>query len=165
MTAETPKTGGWMGMMSGHKATQAEGTKRRGIAHTLWLGLGTAGLLLLFDLTWLGWLGKDFYDQQLGPLRRPQVHAGAAGLFYVMYLLFTLGVCILPSATARAAALRGAGLGFLAYATYELTNWAVIAGWPAALVPVDIAWGVVLTSGVSLLSKLLDLRLSARARL
>ncbi|RXL64049.1 DUF2177 family protein, partial [Citrobacter sp. AAK_AS5] len=36
-------------------------------------------------------------------------------------------------------------LGFVAYATYDLTNWAVIRDWPAILVPIDLAWGVVLT--------------------
>ncbi len=51
-----------------------------------------------------------------------------------------------PATSTREAATRGAGLGFVAYATYDLTNWAVTAGWPALLVPVDLAWGVLLTT-------------------
>jgi uncharacterized membrane protein len=43
----------------------------------------------------------------------------------------------------------GALYGFFTYATYELTNYALIRNWPAALVPVDIAWGVVLCTIVS----------------
>ena len=39
--------------------------------------------------------------------------------------------------------------GFFTYATYELTNYALIRNWPVALVPVDIAWGVVLCTIVS----------------
>jgi uncharacterized membrane protein len=39
--------------------------------------------------------------------------------------------------------------GFFTYATYELTNYALIRNWPAALVPVDIAWGVILCTIVS----------------
>ena len=51
-----------------------------------------------------------------------------------------------PSRSAKDAALRGAGLGFVAYTTYELTNWAVLEKWGAILVPIDIAWGVALTT-------------------
>lgn len=36
-------------------------------------------------------------------------------------------------------------MGLFASRTYKLTNWAVLRDWPAVLVPVDIAWGVVLT--------------------
>jgi uncharacterized membrane protein len=55
---------------------------------------------------------------------------------------------VVPSATTGRATRRGAGLGLVAYATYDLTGWAVIAGWPLRLVPIDLAWGVVLTSVV-----------------
>lgn len=132
---------------------------RRSLQHGLLLVLATAGVLLVLDLTFLGWLAKGFYDDALGPLRRTSVHGPAAALFYVLYLGFVLGVCILPSASIRQAAVRGASLGLLSYATFELTAWAVLAGWPAALVPVDIAWGVVLTAAVSAVGKVVDRRL------
>ena len=118
--------------------------------------LVTAGTLLILDLAFLGGVARAYYDSSLGPLRRAQVHAGAAALFYVMYLAFVLTVCILPSTSPRQAARRGAALGLLAYATYELTNWAVIAGWPARLVPVDIAWGVTLTAAAGWVGKAVD---------
>jgi uncharacterized membrane protein len=60
----------------------------------------------------------------------------------------------LPSVTVSQAAKRGAGVGWLAYATYELTNWAVIEGWPASIVAIDIIWGVVLTSLVAAAGRL-----------
>jgi len=42
------------------------------------------------------------------------------------------------------AVVNGALIGFLAYMTYELTNHAVIAGWPWQIVIVDIIWGTAL---------------------
>jgi hypothetical protein len=45
---------------------------------------------------------------------------------------------------------RGAALGLVTYATYDLTNWAVLKGWPVLLVPVDVGWGIALTAVVAL---------------
>ncbi len=120
----------------------------------------TAAMLVL-DLTWLGVVARGFYDDQLGHLMRPKAHVGAAALFYVLYVGAVLRHAVLPAASPVAAAKRGAELGFLVYAAYELTNWAVIADWPAALVPVDLAWGVVLTSAVSTAGKWAAIRVTA----
>jgi uncharacterized membrane protein len=78
----------------------------------------------------------------------------AAALFYSFYVAVIVTWAVLGTERPRAAALRGAGLGFVAYATYELTNWAVLRDWPAWIVPVDIAWGVVLTAVAALAGKL-----------
>lgn len=107
--------------------------------------LATAVVMLILDLTWIGKVGAPFYAA-LGPLRRAEVHLGAAGLFYVMYVAAIVLHAVRPAAGVGDAARRGAGLGFVCYATYELTNWAVIEGWPASLVVPDLLWGVVLTA-------------------
>lgn len=107
----------------------------------------TAALtLLVLDLLFLGVVARDLYDEALGSLRRPAVHWPAALSFYAMYVSAIVHYAVRRARNGRGALQRGAGLGFVAYATYELTNWAVLAGWPAVLVPVDITWGVVLTS-------------------
>ncbi|MFM2151994.1 MAG: hypothetical protein RL199_429 [Pseudomonadota bacterium] len=105
--------------------------------------------MLVLDLAWLGTVARGLYDAELGPLMRPQAHVGAAAAFYVLYVGAVLRHAVLPASRPAVAARRGGELGFLVYAAYELTNWAVIAGWPPALVPVDLAWGVVLTALVS----------------
>ena len=110
--------------------------------------------MLALDLLFLGVVAAPLYDRWLGPLRAAQVNGLAAALFYGMYLGAVLIHAVLPASDVGAAAKRGAGLGFVAYATYELTNWAVIAGWPAALVPLDIGWGVVLTGSVAAAGRL-----------
>jgi uncharacterized membrane protein len=101
---------------------------------------------MVLDLVFLGIVAKPLYDAWLGPLRAREVYWPAALAFYAMYVGATLRHAVLPATSRREAARRGAELGFVAYATYELTNWAVLAGWPSALVPVDLAWGVVLTA-------------------
>lgn len=110
------------------------------------------GLLVLLDLSWLGLVARELYAAQLGDLLAPRTVVVAAALFYVVYVGGLLHFAILPGLRARSgrvAALQGALLGLVAYATWDLTNLAVIAGFPAALVPVDIAWGASLSAAVS----------------
>lgn len=108
--------------------------------------LAIAATLLVLDLCWLGLVAKQLYAEHLGDLQAPQVNGLAAALFYVMYISAVLIHAALPAVSLGDAAKRGAGLGFVAYATWNLTNWAVLAGWPAGLLPFDLTWGVVLTA-------------------
>jgi len=113
-----------------------------------------AVVMLALDLLWLGVVAKPIYDEALGALRAKETVALAAALFYLQYVLVVALFASLPSATVRQAAKRGAGVGWLAYATYELTNWAVIEGWPASIVAMDVIWGVILTSLVAAAGRL-----------
>ena len=45
------------------------------------------------------------------------------------------------------AALQGAVLGFLCYATYDLTNYAILKVWSLKVTVFDLVWGTVLTGG------------------
>ena len=105
--------------------------------------------MTVIDLLWLGLVADSLYSELLGPLRAKEAVVAAAVLFYLQYVLILVFYAVLPSPDLRTAAKRGLGVGWVAYATYELTNWAVIEGWPAALVPIDIAWGLLLTTLVS----------------
>jgi uncharacterized membrane protein len=116
--------------------------------------LATAAALVVLDLAWLGVVARDLYRNALGPLMRPEAFLPAAALFYAFYVSVTVAWAVLGSSSPGGAARRGAGLGLVAYATYELTNWAVIRDWPGWLVPVDLAWGVVLTATAALAGKL-----------
>jgi uncharacterized membrane protein len=121
--------------------------------------LAAAVTMLVLDLTWIGFVARSAYDM-LGALKAPQANLLAAALFYTFYLVAVFVHAVLPSPRVGLAARRGAGLGLVAYATYELTNWAVLAGWPALLVPVDVGWGVVLTASVAAVGSMVYLRLS-----
>ena len=106
-------------------------------------------VMLGLDLLWLGIAAQSIYNEALGPLRAKDTVLEAAGLFYLQYVLVITLVASLPAKALADAAKRGAVVGWIAYATYELTNWAVIADWPVSLVPIDIVWGVALTALVA----------------
>lgn len=123
---------------------------RRSILSLLAVGI----TMLAADLLWLGLVARELYDSNLGALRRETVYWPAALLFYTMYVAAIFLHAVRKTPGVAAAARRGAGLGLLAYATYELTNWAVIQDWPAVLVPIDILWGVALTASAAAAGRL-----------
>jgi uncharacterized membrane protein len=109
-------------------------------------------LFLALDLTWLGVVAKGFYAQQVGFMMRERVLWPAALLFYALFVLGLLVFVIGPAFEARSvmkALALGAFFGFITYQTYDLTNYAIVKGWPLPLVVVDIAWGTVLAGAVS----------------
>ena len=109
-------------------------------------------VFLVVDFLWLGLIAKSFYDRQLGALLSQRVNWPAAIAFYFIYIIGLMIFCIAPAvgrSSMTNAMVLGGLYGFFTYATYELTNYALIRDWPAALVPVDIAWGVVLCTIVS----------------
>ena len=110
--------------------------------------------MLVLDLAWLGGVARGLYVAALGPRMRPEAFWPAAALFYAFYVAVIVAWAVLGTQSPQAAARRGAALGFVAYTTYELTNWAVLRDWPAWIVPVDVAWGVILTAVAALAGKL-----------
>jgi uncharacterized membrane protein len=101
------------------------------------------------DFVWLGGVAKEYYQSQLGGLLLAQPNWAAAVIFYALYAAGIVFFCISPALDAASlgkAALLGALLGALAYATYDLSNLATLKGWPVALSLVDIAWGAFVTS-------------------
>ena len=113
----------------------------------------TAATLLTLDLLWLGVVARPLYDTALGPLKRPVLFWPAAGLFYALYIGAIVIHAELGAVGMVDAGRRGAGLGLVAYGTYELTNWAVLRDWPGVLVLPDVAWGVVLTCAAAVAGK------------
>lgn len=111
-----------------------------------------AALMAVLDLLWLGVVANGFYERVLGDLLATQKNGWAAALFYVIYVAGLVYLVIAPAiadGSLSRAVLGGTALGLLAYATWNLTNLAVLSGFPARLVPVDMAWGTFLTAAVS----------------
>ena len=108
-----------------------------------WLGVG--GAFGILDALWLTQMFERLYKPALGPLMGPGLRLDAAVAFYLMYVTGLVLLAVRPTVLAgggvRAAALRGASLGAFAYATYDLTNLATLAGWPVHVSVIDIAWG------------------------
>jgi uncharacterized membrane protein len=56
-------------------------------------------------------------------------------------------------------AFKGAIFGFVAYATYDLTNLATLKDWPLAITIIDLVWGTLLTASTAFVSYLIISRL------
>ena len=72
-----------------------------------------------------------------------------AAAFYSLYVVGVVIFAIMPAVRSGAwtdAALYGALFGFFAYATYDLTNLAVLRGYSTTLALVDLSWGAVVTA-------------------
>jgi uncharacterized membrane protein len=121
----------------------------------------TLATLLALDAIWLGLVARGLYARELGHLLAPSVRWGAALAFYLLYVAGLLTLVVMPNrgATAGAVAWRGALFGLVAYATYDLTNLATIAGWPVSVTVVDLAWGAVITAATALAGRALARRL------
>lgn len=124
----------------------------------------TAMATLLLDGAWLGLVANGLYAAALGTLGRKSVFLPAAAAFYALYVVFIVRYAVDGASGVAVAARKGAALGLVVYASYELTNWAVLRGWPASLVPLDIAWGVVLTASAAAVGKAVHGQLSPRVQ-
>ena len=118
-------------------------------------GIAYAAALAAFvvvDGIWLTVIGGPLYRELLGDLRAESPNLLAAALFYLLYLGGVVHLAVRPhlaSGSPRPVLRDGAVLGLVSYAAWDLTNAAVIEGFPFALVPIDLAWGTVLTATIS----------------
>jgi uncharacterized membrane protein len=115
----------------------------------------TVPVFFIIDLIWLGIVAKGFYQKNLKYILSPNVNWTAAIIFYFMYIAGILIFAVVPGVakdSVRHAVLWGALFGFFTYATYDLTNLALLKDWPLNIVVVDILWGMVLCTLVSTIS-------------
>lgn len=109
----------------------------------------------VLDGIWLGVISKNYYKEKLGFILSPNINWTAAVLFYLLFIAGILFFSVNPAlkdTNWKTALLNGAIFGGICYATYDLTNMATIAKWPAEIVIIDILWGMVLTASVSLIT-------------
>ena len=102
-------------------------------------------LMVLLDFIWLGTVAQPMYQRGIGHLMAAQPNLGFAALFYVVY---TLGFTLAPYSTKqglRKTAPKAGLFGFFVYASYDLTNLALLKDWPLSLALVDIAWGILIS--------------------
>ncbi|MBO9648864.1 MAG: DUF2177 family protein [Variovorax sp.] len=111
--------------------------------------LAAAMTLLALDGVWLTGMGNLLYRPQIGHLMSERFALAPALAFYAIYIGGVVVFAVSPAAVRRRVRLafwRGAFLGLLAYATYDLTNQATLKQWPWLLTLVDLAWGTFLTA-------------------
>ncbi|MET3497626.1 DUF2177 family protein [Variovorax boronicumulans] len=106
-------------------------------------------VLLVIDMLWLGIVAKNMYQSAMGDLMSPEPRLAFAAVFYLIYPIGLLIFAILPGTEAQSltrVAVLGGLFGLFCYATYDLTNLAVIRNWPLALSFIDIAWGTLVSA-------------------
>lgn len=115
----------------------------------------TLPIFFIIDMIWLGLVAKNFYSNQIGFLMKSNVNWLAAIIFYLLFIVGLVFFVINPSLEKGSwvyALLLGALFGLITYATYDLTNLATIKDWPLVVTIVDLIWGMVLASSVSVIS-------------
>lgn len=113
----------------------------------------TVLVFFAIDFVWLGFVAKDFYRAQMDSLMKDEFNMPVAAGFYLLYVIGIVYFAVNPALAEgdwTRALINGALFGFFAYATYDLTNLAVLKDWPVTVTLADMAWGTFIT-GVSAL--------------
>ena len=109
----------------------------------------TTVVFFAIDMAWLGLIAKNLYRKYLGTFLSDTVNWTAAIIFYLIFIvgifLFVINPAIEKQSVIRAIVL-GAVFGFIAYATYDLTNQATLQGWSVAVTLADLAWGTTVSA-------------------
>ena len=115
----------------------------------------------VLDALWLNNVAVGMYQSTVGEIMADQFRMGPAIVFYIIYLFGLLWFAIRPALTSNewtAALPNGAILGFVAYATFDLTSQAVFKDWTWQLSIIDIAWGTFVTGTTATATAWLVLR-------
>lgn len=106
----------------------------------------------LIDSIWLRTMYMRLYQPELGEVLGG-LRLGPAIAFYLIYIAGMMWFAVGPAlANGRwqTALVQGAVLGFLCYATYDLTNYATLKVWSFKVTALDILWGTFLTGSAAL---------------
>jgi uncharacterized membrane protein len=123
------------------------------MAYHLKLYFATLAVFFAVDMLWLGVISRAFYKKHLGFLMTPDINWTAALIFYFLFIFGILVFVVLPGLKENALPamlVKAALFGLITYATYDLTNLATIKDWPLIITIIDLIWGMVLTTVVSL---------------
>ena len=111
--------------------------------------LGAGLSFAVIDAVWLTTMTDRLYKPVLGPILAAKPDMKAAVAFYLISIAATVFLAIAPALKEgnwTRALINGAVLGFVCYATYDLTNQATLANWSMKLTLIDLAWGTSLTA-------------------
>jgi uncharacterized membrane protein len=101
------------------------------------------------DVAWLVVMGNRLYKPTLDDILLPAVRPWPAIVFYLIFPIGITVFAVLPGLRGGGLAMTlglGLLLGAIAYATYDLTNFATIRNWTFQLTLIDIAYGALVTA-------------------
>ncbi|MBL8823960.1 MAG: DUF2177 family protein [Planctomycetia bacterium] len=112
-------------------------------------------VFLAIDMVWLGVIAKGMYQKHLGYLMAPEINWWAAFAFYSLFIVGLLVFVVSPGLEEKslfAVIWKAALFGLVTYATYDLTNQATVKNWPMLVTIIDLIWGALLSTIVSVIS-------------
>jgi uncharacterized membrane protein len=126
------------------------------MVHYIYAYLISLGSMSVLDATWLGLIAPKFYKKHIGFIMSDKPNWIAAVAFYLIFIIGVSAFVVYPGwhnhDSLAKISLLGAILGLVTYATYDLTNQATLKKWPKIVTFVDLVWGTVLTSAVSIVA-------------
>jgi uncharacterized membrane protein len=104
------------------------------------------------DSFWITLVAAPLYKRTLGDMILANFRPAPAILFYLL-MIAGIMVFVVPrtpgSQTIATTFLFGALFGLFTYATFDLTNYAVLKPWTLFLTWTDLAWGTFLTGSAA----------------
>lgn len=113
--------------------------------------VAAALIMGVLDFLWLGFIAKKLYYGEMGDILLKKPNMTAAVLFYAIYVIGAVLLVVAPNwemGDITQVIWQGALLGFMAYATYDLTNLATLKGFSKKIVVIDLIWGTIITTAV-----------------
>jgi uncharacterized membrane protein len=107
----------------------------------------------VLDAIWLTTMASRLYRPALGEILLDDLRLVPALAFYFLYPIGLVVFAAIPAVRAESAATAiayGALFGFLAYATYDLTNYATLRNWTLQITIIDLVYGAVVAALTSL---------------
>ncbi len=112
----------------------------------------TVVVFLGLDAVYLATIGGRMFKATLGDVLAPSFAVTPGVLFYLIFPIGLVIFAVTPAlGTGRwsTALVFGALLGFFAYGTYDMTNWATIRNWTPTISIVDVIWGTCLSGAAA----------------
>jgi uncharacterized membrane protein len=98
------------------------------------------------DAIWLTTMTSRIYRPVLGDILLSDLRIAPALAFYLLYPVGLVVFAAMPALRAGSAGTalgHGALFGLIAYATYDLTNYATLRSWTLQITLIDLAYGTV----------------------
>lgn len=106
----------------------------------------------ILDAIWLTTMASRLYRPALGNILLDKLRFAPALVFYFLYpigLVVFAAMPALSSGSAGTALGYGMLFGLLAYATYDLTNYATLRNWTLHITLIDLAYGTIVAGMTS----------------
>ncbi len=122
----------------------------------------TLAAFLALDAIWLSRMADTLYRPTMGDMLLDGFRVAPALIFYGVYVVGLVHFGVKPGLAGGAmATLANAALfGFVAYATYDLTNQATLKNWSTTLTLADLAWGTFVSAASASVGRLVTLWLA-----